>query len=92
MATLEVMGPEIGAQQQAHDLTLEGITVTLKASSKDGAPEKITISLGNNPQDHITDRIIEPTRVWLEQTAEGASAALEIESTDEVKTLLRSHR
>ena len=37
----------------------------------------------------MTHTITEPTRIWLEQTSEGANAALEIESADEVKTLLR---
>jgi hypothetical protein len=85
LATLEVLGKEIGAQQEARDLPLEGITAT----SKDTVPETIAISLANTPEDHVTHTIIEPTRVWLEQTSEGANAALEIESADEVKTLLR---
>lgn len=85
LATLEVLGPDIGAQQEADDLPLEGITAT----SKDSAVESIAISLGKTPEDHITHTITEPTRVWLRQTSHGANAALEIESADEVKTLLR---
>jgi uncharacterized protein DUF5335 len=85
LATLEILGRDIGAQQEVSDLPLEGISI---ASSGD-APKTITISLGKTPQDHVTHSITEPTRVWLEQTSEGANAALEIESADEVKTLLR---
>jgi hypothetical protein len=85
LATLEVLGPDIGAQQEAGDLPLEGITAT----SKDSAVESIAISLGKTPEDHITHTITEPTRVWLEQTSQGANAALEIESAEDVKTLLR---
>jgi hypothetical protein len=85
LATLEVLGPDIGAQQEAGDLPLEGITAT----SKDSAVESIAISLGKTPEDHITHTITEPTRVWLEQTSLGANAALEIESNDNTKTLLR---
>ena len=85
LATLEVLGTEIGAQQEARDLPLEGITVT----SRDGSPETIAINLGKTAEDHVTPTINEPTRIWLEQTSQGADAALEIESTDEVKTLLR---
>jgi hypothetical protein len=33
--------------------------------------------------------IDKPTRVWIEETAEGAEAALEIESEDHAKTLLQ---
>jgi uncharacterized protein DUF5335 len=85
LATLEILGSEIGAQQEARDLPLEGITV----NSKDTVPKTIAISLGNTPEDHVTHTIIEPTRVWLEQTSQEANAAVEIESADEVKTLLR---
>ena len=87
LATLEIFGPEIGAQQEALDLPLEGIT----AASKDGNPSTVSISigLGRNPDDHVTHTITDPTRLWLEQTSQGANAALEIESAGEVKTLLR---
>ncbi len=85
LATLEVLATDIGAQEEARDLPFEGITAT----SKDSATEIIAISMGKTPQDHVTHTITEPTRVWLEQTSQGANAALEIESADEVKTLLR---
>jgi hypothetical protein len=84
LATLEVLGSEIGAQREARDLPLEGIS----AISKDAA-ETIAISLGRTPEDHITHTITEATRVWLEQTPQGANAVLEIESADDGKTLLR---
>ena len=85
LATLEVLGPDIGAQEEAHDLPLEGITAT----STDDESRSIAINLGNVPEDHVTHAITKPIRVWLEQTSEGAAAALEIESADEIKTLLR---
>lgn len=84
LATLEILATDIGAQQEAGDLPLEGISI----ASIGGAPETITISLGRAPDDHISHTISEPTHVWLEQTTQGANAALEIESA-EVKTLLR---
>jgi hypothetical protein len=85
LATLEIFGTEIGAQQEARDLPLEGITAT----SADDESQSISINLGNTAEDHVTHTITEPTRLWLEQTSEGANAALEIESADKVKTLLR---
>jgi uncharacterized protein DUF5335 len=85
LATLEVLAADIGAQQEARDLPFEGITAT----SRDSAPETIAISLGKAAEDHVTHTITGPTRIWLEQTSQGANAALEIESADEVKTLLR---
>ncbi len=85
LATLEVFAADIGAQEQARNLPLEGITAT---STDDESPS-IAINLGKTPEDHVTHTITKPTRLWLEQTSEGANAALEIESADEVKTLLR---
>jgi len=85
LATLEVFAADIGAQEQAHNLPLEGITAT---STNDDS-QSIAINLGRTPEDHVTHTITRPTRLWLEQTSEGANAALEIESADEVKTLLR---
>ena len=85
LASIEVLDTEIGAQEEAHDLPLEGITAT----SRDDAPETIAIILGKTPEDHLTHTITEPTRIWLEQTLQGANAALEIESAGDVKTLLR---
>jgi hypothetical protein len=85
LATLEILGTDIGAQQQVRDLPLEGITF----SSRDSVPETIAISFGKSPEDHVTHTITKPTRMWLEQTSQGANAALEIESADDVKTLIR---
>jgi hypothetical protein len=85
LATVEVLGPDIGAQEEAHDLPLEGIS----AASRDDAAGTIAISLGKTPEDHVTHTITEPTRIWLEQTSLGANAALEIESAGDIKTLLR---
>jgi hypothetical protein len=85
LATLEIFGPEIGAQEEAHQLPLEGVTI----ASGDTEPEAISISLGKTPEDHVSHTVVEPAHVWLEQTTDGANAALEIESANEVKTLLR---
>lgn len=85
LVTLEVLSTEIGAQQEARDLPLKGITI----SSKGIEPETISISLGKTPEDHVTHTITNPSRIWLVQTSQGANAAVEIESLDEVKTLLR---
>jgi hypothetical protein len=85
LANLEIFGPEIGAQEEAHQLPLEGVTI----ASGDGEPEAISISLGKTPEDHVSHTVLEPAHVWLEQTTDGANAALEIESANETKTLLR---
>ncbi|MGH9905777.1 MAG: DUF5335 family protein [Pyrinomonadaceae bacterium] len=85
LATLEVFGAEFGAQRQARELPFEGISLT---SQQSGA-ETITVNLGKTSDDHLSHTIGVPTRVWLQQTSEGANAALEIESADGAKTLLR---
>jgi len=89
LVSLEVFGADIGAQEEAHELPLEGITTELKNNEQGSEPERIAISLGNTPEDHLTHSITGPTHIWLEQTQAGANAALEIESADETKTLLR---
>ena len=85
LVTLEVFAPDLGAQEEATELPLEGISL----SSSGQEPDTIAISVGKEPGDHVTHTVTEPERVWLEQTTEGANAALEIESKNETKTLLR---
>ncbi len=85
LVTLEVFAPDLGAQEEATELPLEGISLT----SSGQEPDTIAISVGKEPGDHVTHTVTESERVWLEQTSEGANAALEIESKNETKTLLR---
>ena len=85
LATLEVFAPDVGAQEEVHQLPLEGISI----GSASENPNAISINLGKTPEDHVTHTITEPEHVWLEQTPEGTNGALEIESADETKTLLR---
>jgi hypothetical protein len=47
------------------------------------------IMTGAKPDDHITHSITHPIQVSLEQTDEGADAALAIRSADGITTLLR---
>ena len=84
MATLEVFAPDIGAQEEARELPLEGISV---ASGNEA--DAIAINLGKTPEDHVTHTVTKPEHVWLDQTSEGANAVLEIESENQTKTLLR---
>ena len=51
--------------------------------------ERIAISVGITPSDHLRHTVNAPTRLWLKQTNHAADEALEIESTDGTKTLLR---
>jgi hypothetical protein len=85
LATLEILGQEVDAQQEPRESPFKDITLT----SVVGQSEAIAINLGKTPEDHVKHTVLEPTHVWLAQTAEGANAGLEIESADETKTLLR---
>jgi hypothetical protein len=84
LATLEVFAPDIGAQEEAREMPLEGISL-----ASEGSVDAIAISLGKTPENHLTHTITKPEHVWLDQTSEGANAALEIESENQNKTLLR---
>ncbi len=84
LVTLEILAPAVGAQQEAVEISFEGISI----SSANGESEAIAISLGKNRRDHVTHTITHPTRVWLQQTTAGADQSLEIESADGAKTLL----
>jgi len=84
LATLELFSPDIGAQEEAHELPFEGISI----SSDDAEKESVIISLAQTTQDHLTHTIEQPTRVWLQQTAEGADRSVESEA-EKSKTLLR---
>jgi hypothetical protein len=85
LATLEIFGKDLGAQQEADELPLTGVSL---ASGGDEL-ETISINLGGAPDGHVSHAIIGPTRVWLQQTTAGANAALEIEASDGTQTLLR---
>jgi hypothetical protein len=85
LATLEIFGQENDAQQEPREVPLKGITLT----SVVGESEALALNLGKTPEDHVKHTVIEPTHVRLAQTPEGANAALEIDSADETKTVLR---
>jgi hypothetical protein len=85
LATLEILGPDIGAQLEERDLPFEGITDERDEVKGD----RIMIMTGGKPDDHVTHTITQPTEVSLEQTDEGADAALAIKSADGVIALLR---
>jgi Family of unknown function (DUF5335) len=85
LATLEILDQELGAQEEAHELPLEGVSLT----SAGNEPEAISIDLGSTSNAHVSHSIPEPAHVRVQQTSEGANAALEIEANDGTQTLLR---
>jgi len=85
LVSLEMFSPEIGAQVVEQELALEGIT----AAWDETAGNTIMIMIGTKADDHITHSVTSPISVSLEQTDEGADAALAIKSGDGLTTLLR---
>lgn len=82
LVRMEILGSEIGAQVEARELPLAGI-------SADPRENTIWVTLGKEPAHHITHSIQKPTHVRVEQTEEGAHHALQIESEDGLTTLVR---
>ncbi|HJP95403.1 MAG TPA: DUF5335 family protein [Pyrinomonadaceae bacterium] len=85
LATLELLSTDLGAQEEANELSFEGISL----NADDADSEAIVISLARTPADHVTHMIDHPKHVWLERTEEGADSSLEIESEADEKALLR---
>lgn len=82
--TLEVLGSELGDQIEGRELVLEGVTADLAHPD-----DKIEIMIGARPSSHLTHTITAPTQVSLEQTDDGADAALAIKAADGTTSLLR---
>lgn len=83
--TLEVLGPELGAQVEERDLALAGIV----DEWDEVHGNRIVMMFGEKPDNHLTHSIGQPTQVSLEQTEGGADVALAIKSADGVMALLR---
>ena len=84
LVNLEIFSSEIGAQVQEVGLALGGLTDESDAVKGN----TISIMLGATPDSHITHCINVPLEVSLEQTDEGADAALSIKSADGTTALL----
>lgn len=82
--TLEIFGPELGAQVQERELAFEGIV----DESDETRGNQLIIMFGAKPDDHITHTIGDPRQVSLEQSDGGADVALQIKSADGLTALL----
>ena len=81
--TVEVLSDEIGAELEARDMPLEGITADVKDKNR-----AISIILREKGAAHLTHIVSDPKYVRLKQTRDGADEALAIESVDRVTTLV----
>jgi hypothetical protein len=78
LATVEMVGRDIGHQVQVRNLPLEGIVIEPNEIGED----EITIIAGTQPDAHISHTVRSPHRVCLKQSDEGADEAVQIESFD----------
>lgn len=84
LVSLDVLGPEIGAQPQIDNLPLLGISAD--RVDHDGT---IAVSVARSATEHLTHIVHAVTRIYVERTDDGADAALQIESGGGTRTILR---
>jgi Family of unknown function (DUF5335) len=87
IVTLEVLGSDIGDQEEANNLPLVGISADLKAREN-----RIEIIVGGRPDADVTRFIERPKHVWVKEPRLPGDEAMEIESEDGIKTILNFHR
>jgi hypothetical protein len=80
------MGSEIGAQVEGQSLLLSGI------SPADDAEQSLALMFDSVTGEHLTHMVNKPTHVWLQRAPDNTDEALEIESADGTKTLVRFPR
>jgi hypothetical protein len=85
LTSVDVLDPALGAQPEIDKLPLIGVA----AEQAHGGPVSIRISAGRSPVEYITHAIEAPSRIYVERREDGAELALEIESADGTKTILR---
>jgi hypothetical protein len=84
LVSLDVLGSTIRAQSEIRDLPLFSV-----ATDTADHEEAIAISASRSADERITHRVYAPTRVQLQRREDGAAVALQIESADGTKTILR---
>ena len=84
LVSLDVLAGDFGAQPQIDNLPLLGVSAD--RIDHDGT---IAVSVARSASEHFT-RIIEAvTGIQIERTDDGADAALQIETADGTRTILR---
>lgn len=81
LISLDVLTPEHGAQPEIRNLPLLGVSV-----DRDGT---IAVTAARSATEHVTHMIHGATRIYVEQTDDGADAALQVESADGARAILR---
>src|SRR5262245_4286858 len=87
IVTVEVLGSDLGDQEEASGLPLVGISADVKAREN-----RIEIIVGGRPDADLTRFIDTPKSVWVKESGIPGDEAIEVESEDGIKTLLNFHR
>jgi hypothetical protein len=87
IVTLEVLGADIGDQEEADRLPLVGISADVKDREN-----WIEIIIGGRPDVDVTHFIEKPKHIWVKEPKFPGDEAIEIESEDGIKTILNFHR
>ncbi|HKQ93797.1 MAG TPA: DUF5335 family protein [Blastocatellia bacterium] len=87
IVTLEVLGADIGDQEEANNLPLVGISADVKAREN-----RVEIIIGGRPDVDLTRFIERPKHIWVKEPRVPGDEAMEIESEDGIKTILNFHR
>ncbi|HJP61220.1 MAG TPA: DUF5335 family protein [Gemmatimonadaceae bacterium] len=80
---VEVMGRDIGAQVEGRSLLLSSI------SPAESGDQSLALAFDSVDGEHLTHLVNKPTHVWVQRGPDNTDEALEIESADGTKTLLR---
>lgn len=84
-ASVQIIGDDLGSQQEATSLPFVGISADDSGSAKGG----IEVMLGTERDDHLEHLISDPTHLWLKSANGQGTEALEIEASDGTKTILQ---
>jgi hypothetical protein len=84
LVSAEILSTEHGAQPEINNLPLLGVSAD--RINHDGT---IAVSVACSANEHFTHIIKSVARIYVERVDDGADAALQIESTDGTRTILR---
>jgi hypothetical protein len=82
LVTLEVLGRDLGAQVEADEMALVGV-------SSDATENTIWVALARDRDSHLTHGVHQVTHLRVEEDEEGSPDVLQIETSEGVTTLLR---
>jgi hypothetical protein len=83
MVTVEIFGGEIGAQVEGRSLLLGGI------SAGDDNANSLVLMFDALDGERVTHMVNDPTHLWIQRTPDNRDEALEVESADGTRTLVR---